>query len=40
LPDGRLAIRTGNRLAFSLIEVGELERRAIAVVRAVEEELM
>ncbi len=40
LPDGRLAIRTGNRLAFGLIEVDELERRALAIVHAVEEELM
>jgi hypothetical protein len=40
LPGGRLSIRSGDRLAFGLIEVDELERRALALVDAVEEELM
>ncbi len=40
LPGGRLALRAGAGLAFGLIEVGELERRALALVDAVEEELM
>ncbi|MGH3223610.1 MAG: hypothetical protein ACRDPY_33830 [Streptosporangiaceae bacterium] len=40
LPNSRLAIEIGHRLAFSLIDVDELERRALAVVGAVEEELM
>jgi hypothetical protein len=40
LPNSRLAIKTGHRLAFGLIDVDELERRALAVVRTVEDELM
>ena len=40
LPGARLSIRLGGRLAFGLIEVDELERRALALVDAVEEELM
>ena len=40
LPGGRLSLRSGSGLAFGLIEVGELERRALALVEAVEEELM
>jgi hypothetical protein len=40
LPDGRLAIETGHRLAFGLIDVDELERRALGVVGTVEDELM
>jgi hypothetical protein len=40
LPNGRLAIETGHRLAFGLIDVDELERRALAVVGTVENELM
>ena len=40
LPGGRLSVSPGGRLAFGLIEVGELERRALALVDAVEEELM
>lgn len=40
LPGGRLSVRSGGRLAFGLIEVDELERRALALVEAVEEELM
>lgn len=40
LPGGRLSVRSGGRLAFGLIEVDELERRALALVDAVEEELM
>ena len=37
---GQAVVRTGSGLAFGLIEVGELERRALALVDAVEEELM
>lgn len=40
LPGRRLLMRSGGRLAFGLIEVDELERRALALVDAVEEELM
>jgi hypothetical protein len=40
LPNSRLAIETGHRLAFGLIDVDELERRALAVVGTVEDELM
>lgn len=40
LPNSRLPIETGDRLAFGLIDVNELERRALAVVGAVEDELM
>ena len=40
LPGGRLSLRSGGGLAFGLIDVGELERRALALVDAVEEELM
>lgn len=40
LPNSRLAISTGHRLAFGLIDVEELERRGLAVVRTVEDELM
>jgi hypothetical protein len=40
LPGGRLSLRSGGGLAFGLIEVGDLERRALALVDAVEEELM
>jgi hypothetical protein len=40
LPGGRLSVRSGGRLAFGLIEVDELERRVLALVDAVEEELM
>lgn len=40
LPNARLAIETGDRRAFGLIDVDELERRALAVVGAVEDELM
>jgi hypothetical protein len=40
LPGGRLSLRSGGGLAFGLIEVGELERRALALVDAVEDELM
>lgn len=40
LPGGRLSVSPGGRLAFGLIEVDELERRALALVDAVEEELM
>jgi hypothetical protein len=40
LPNGRLAIELGDRLAFGLIDVDELERRALAVVGAIEDELM
>jgi hypothetical protein len=40
LPGGRLPLTTGGRLAFGLIEPGELERRSLAVVDAVENELM
>jgi len=40
LPTGRLAIEPGQCLAFDLIDVDELERRALAVVGAVEDELM
>jgi hypothetical protein len=40
LPDGRLPLMTGNGLAFGLIDVGELETRALGVVGTVEDELM
>jgi hypothetical protein len=40
LPGGRLSLRAGAGMAFGLIEVGELERRALALVDAVEAELM
>lgn len=40
LPNSRLAIETGHHLAFGLIDVDELERRALAVVGTVEDELM
>lgn len=40
LPNSRLAIETGGRLAFGLIDVDELERRALAVVGTIEDELM
>lgn len=39
LPNSRLAIETGERLAFDLIDVDELERRALAVVGTIEDEL-
>src|SRR6185312_16774374 len=40
LPGSQLRIATGNGLAFGLIDVSELENRALGVVRAVEDELM
>jgi hypothetical protein len=40
LPNSQLAIETGHRLAFGLIDVDELERRALSVVGTVEDELM
>ena len=41
LPGERLALYTGhNGLAFGLIDPGELERRALGVVAAIEDELM
>jgi hypothetical protein len=40
LPDGRLALETGSRLAFGLISVKELEDRALGIVRSIEDELM
>jgi hypothetical protein len=40
LPGGRLSLLSRGGPAFGLIEVGELERRALALVDAVEEELM
>lgn len=40
LPGSQLALETGHRLAFSLIDVGELEARALGVVATVENELM
>lgn len=40
LPDGRLSLSTGRNLAFGLIDPAELERRALGVVAAIEDELM
>ena len=40
LPNKRLAIAAGGRLAFGLIDVKELEDRALAVVRSIEDEFM
>jgi hypothetical protein len=40
LPGGRLPIATGDGLAFGLIDVGELESRALGVVSTVEDELV
>ena len=40
LPGGQLLIATGDGLAFGLIDVNELEGRALGVVAAVEDELM
>ena len=44
VPEGtagsQLRIATGTALAFGLIDVSELENRALGVVRAVEDELM
>jgi hypothetical protein len=40
LPDSRLAIQTGGRLAFGLIDVQELERRALGIVRKIEDRLL
>lgn len=41
LPGSRLRIATADGgLAFGLIDVSELEKRALGVVRAVEDELM
>jgi len=40
LPGSRLLIATGYDLAFGLIDVNELERRALGVVASVEDELM
>jgi hypothetical protein len=39
LPDSRLTIAVGGELAFGLIDANELEGRALAVVRGVEDEL-
>ena len=40
LPGSRLLLATGNGLAFGLIDVNELDRRALGVVGTVENELM
>jgi hypothetical protein len=40
LPGSRLRLATGNGLAFGLIDVSELESRALGVVGTVEDELM
>lgn len=40
LPGGRLSLSTGYNLAFGLIDPTELERRALGVVAAIEDELM
>ena|SRR5690242_707989 len=40
LPDSRLLIATGQNRAFGLIDVDELEERALAVVRDAEERLI
>lgn len=40
LPGARLALYSHNGLAFGLIDPHELERRALAVVEAIEDELM
>jgi hypothetical protein len=39
LPDSRLMIAVGDELAFGLIDAKELEDRALAVVRRIEDEL-
>jgi hypothetical protein len=39
LPDSRLTIAVGGELAFGLIDAKELESRALAVVRGIENEL-
>jgi hypothetical protein len=39
LPDSRLMIAVGGELAFGLINAKELENRALAIVRAIEDEL-
>lgn len=40
LPGSRLLIETGDGLAFGLIDVSQLEERALGVVGAIEDELM
>lgn len=40
LPDGRIFIATGHQRAFGLIDVDELELRALAAVQGIEDELM
>jgi len=40
LPDGRISIATGHGRAFGLIDVEELERRALAIVQGIEDEFI
>jgi hypothetical protein len=40
LLDSRIVIQSGGHLAFGLVDIEELERRALNLVRSVEDELM